>query len=148
VIGERTFQLAQINVARMRAPLDDPSMKAFVDLIAPINALAEASPGFVWRLRDPNATLAGDPTILVNLSVWDSVEALKEFTYRSGHIAPFRARTMWFEPYGGAHLALWWIPAGTIPTIDDGAARLASRDRDGDTPAAFSFANIFRPSPE
>ena len=139
------FQLAQINVARMRASLTDPSMKSFVDLIDPINALADASPGFVWRLRDPNATLAGDPNILVNLSVWESIEALKEFTYRSGHIAPFRARSMWFEPYGSAHLALWWIPAGTTPSIEDGAARLAMRDRDGDTTASFSFANIFPP---
>lgn len=142
------FHLAQINVARMRAPLSDPSMKAFVDLIAPINALAEASPGFVWRLRDPNATLAGNPNILVNLSVWESVESLKEFAYRSGHVAPFRARSMWFEPYGGAQLALWWIPAGTTPSVDDGAAKLALRDRDGDTADSFSFANIFPPTAE
>jgi len=137
------FHLAQINVARMRAPLSDPSMKAFVDLIAPINALAEASSGFVWRLRDPNATLGGDPLILVNLSVWESIDALKDFTYRGGHIAPFRARSMWFAPYGGAHLALWWIPAGTTPSIEEGAARLSMRDRAGDTPDSFSFANIF-----
>ncbi len=139
------FHLAQINVARMRAPLTDPLMKGFVDLIAPINALAEASPGFIWRLRDENATLAGDTDILVNLSVWESVEALEDFTYRSGHIAPFRARSMWFESYGGAHLALWWIPVGTTPTIEDGAAKLALRDRHGDTAESFSFANIFPP---
>src|SRR5262245_31300207 len=120
---KRTHHLAQANVAKMRAPLDDPMMSDFVALLDGINALADASPGFVWRLQ----TEAGDATairayddarVLFNMSVWESLEALADYTYKSGHTGPLRARRNWFEPPTGPSLVLWWIPGGHTPTVD------------------------------
>ena len=109
----RHYHLAQVNIARLLAPLVSPALADFVAQLAPVNALADRSPGFVWRLQDATSVRPyDDPMILPNLSVWDSVEALKEFAYRSGHVVPLRDRARWFERPQQAHLALWWIPAG------------------------------------
>src|SRR5207244_11303476 len=116
------WPLAQLNVARAVAPLDSPTLAEFVAALDRINALAEASPGFVWRLigdgGDATSVRVGDdPNLIVNLSVWQSAEALFEYTYRSGHVEVIRRRREWFEAAAAPYLVLWWIPAGHVPTI-------------------------------
>ena len=146
------YHLAQVNIARMIAPIDSPVMKGFVDQLPVVNALADRSPGFVWRLQteagDATAVQAyDDPLIIVNLSVWDSIEALRNFAYKSAHAGPLRDRLQWFEKPKEAHLALWWIPAGHIPSVEEARDRLVFRRTHGDTPVAFSFAKQY-PAPE
>ncbi len=145
-----TAHLAQLNVARLLAPLNDPSISDFVGALDRINALAEASPGFVWRLQSDsgNATdirVEQDPLLIVNLTVWESVEALSDFTYRTGHNRILARRRDWFERMGAAHLALWWVAAGYRPSLDEAMARLARLRRDGPSPAAFTFKQRFPP---
>jgi hypothetical protein len=146
------FQLAQVNVARMAAPREDPRMAGFFDRLAEINAVAESAPGFVWRLKDEDA---GDATyirpfedvrILFNMSVWVSVEALANFTYRTDHKVLFAGRKAWFEPMGTPSLALWWIAAGHTPSIGDAKERLDHLQSHGPTPYAFTFKQAF-PAP-
>src|ERR1700730_5665665 len=144
----RHYHLAQVNIARLLAPLDSPALADFVAQLAPVNALADRSPGFVWRLQDATSVRPyDDPMILPNLSVWDSVEALKEFAYKSGHVVPLRDRAKWFERPQQAHLALWWIPAGHIPTVQEAVERLEFRRKHGDTAVAFSIATPY-PAPD
>jgi hypothetical protein len=147
------WQLAQINVGRLVAPAEDPQVADFMNALAHVNALAEAAPGFVWRLKDEEgagATAfrpAPDPQFIVNMSVWTDAEALFQFVYRSAH-TPFMARRRaWFDRFEGAYQALWWIEAGTLPTIDDGLARLWRLDRYGPSPWAFTFKARF-PAPD
>src|SRR5215211_3751648 len=114
--------LAQLNIARLLAPIDSPQLAEFVALLPETNALAERSPGFVWRLRADGADDATSlrpygQDMIVNLSVWESVEALREFTYRSVHLEPLRRRREWFAPLGSHHLVLWWVPAGHLPSL-------------------------------
>ncbi|REJ85146.1 MAG: DUF3291 domain-containing protein [Acidobacteria bacterium] len=145
------MHLAQFNVARLRAPLDDPSMRGFVDGLAPINALADGSPGFVWRLQDDSGDSTAerpypdDPEVVITLSVWESVEAVREFVYRSHHVDYLRQRSSWFEPMQGYTLVLWWIPAGTLPTIEEAKQRLEKLRDTGPTPEAFTFRRAFPP---
>jgi hypothetical protein len=139
------FHLAQINIARLIAPVDDPRIADFVAQLDTINALAERSEGFVWRLKSEsgNATdvaYSDDPLIVVNMSVWESVEALKTFTYRSGHVSPLKDRARWFERPSQAHYCLWWIPAGHTPTVAEGRTRLDHYRAHGDSEYAFWFA--------
>jgi hypothetical protein len=143
--------LAQINIARMRAPLTDPIMKGFVDQLVDVNRTAEAAPGFIWRLSSEkgdatNIRAYDDELILVNMSVWASIESLREFTYRSQHAGVFRDRVQWFERSAGAQLALWWIPVGHIPSVEEGKTRLALIEKLGPTPEAFTFKQSFNPS--
>ena len=142
------YHLAQINIARMLAPIDDPIMAEFVAQLAPLNALADQSPGFVWRLQSE----AGDATsikvydddmIIVNLTVWESVDALREFVCKGAHHGVLRDRKRWFEKLGGPYTALWWVPAGQLPSIEEGKARLDYLRQHGDTSHAFSFRNVF-----
>ena len=140
--------LAQINIARGRAALDSPVMRGFVEQLDSLNALAESSPGFVWRLKTEsgNATdirAFDDPLIIVNLSVWSGIEPLKEFAYRSAHAHAFRRRKEWFEEMAAPGLALWWIPEGSLPTVDQGKERLGLMARVGPTCEAFTFRNVF-----
>lgn len=140
------FHLAQLNVAVPRGPMDSPVMAGFKAGLEPLNAIADASPGFVWRLVDEGGADAtslrpfGDDT-MVNLSVWESVEALREYAYRvPAHLEALRRRREWFLPYrGGNMLVLWWIPAGSRPTLDEARARLALLDADGPGPDAFTL---------
>jgi hypothetical protein len=146
----REVHLAQVNIARGRAPLDHASMAEFVRRIDEINALAEGSPGFVWRLATPagNALYIrpyDDDRILFNLSVWQSVEALHQFVYRTAHSELFANRHQWFERFGGATSALWWIPAGHIPDVAEAKQRLALLDQNGPTAQAFTFKTRFPP---
>lgn len=146
------YHLAQVNIGRVVAPLDSPEMAGFMSQLQPINALADRSAGFVWRLQTPAGDATGiqpyeDPRININLSVWESVELLKEFVYKSGHIAPLRDRLKWFEKPTEAYLAMWWIPAGHIPSVEEARDRLQYRRTWGDTVVAFSFANPY-PAPD
>ncbi|HWC67069.1 MAG TPA: DUF3291 domain-containing protein [Acidimicrobiales bacterium] len=145
------MHLAQLNVGRLRAPLDDPAITDFRDNLDPINALAEASPGFVWRLQDDsgNATdiklFDDDDLMIINLTVWESIEALADFTYRSGHTQFLRRRREFFETLGQPILCLWWIPEGTIPSPEDAIARLEHLRAHGPTSQAFTFRHRFPP---
>ena len=144
-------QIAQFNVARAVAPLDDPRMAGFMTRLDDVNALAERSPGFVWRLQGAsgNATdlrVGDDPLVIVNLSVWESVDDLFAFTYRSDHRNLFARRFEWFERWDGPSVVLWWQPARTIPTTEEAFRRLHLLADDGPTPEAFTFKHRF-PSP-
>jgi hypothetical protein len=142
------FHLAQLNIGRMVAPIDAPEVADFVAALDPVNAIADAAPGFVWRLQsdEGNATsihVFDDDLLLVNMSVWESLDALAAFVYRSDHVAVMRRRVEWFERMDEAFLVLWWIPAGTIPSVDDAKERLELLRRDGPTPQAFTFRQHF-----
>src|SRR5215813_7937382 len=144
----KTLQLAEVNIARMRFPLEDPAMREFVGRLEEVNALADRSAGFVWRLKTEagNATYLrpfDDDRILVNMSVWESVEDLKAYSYGGAHAEVFRRRGDWFEKMDSPSLALWWIPAGRIPSIDEAKKRLAHLAEHGPTPFAFNFRNLF-----
>ena len=142
------YHLAQLNVGRMLGPLDSPVMAEFAAQLPTVNALADQSGGFVWRLTEATEVRPyDDPLILINLSVWESVEPLEAFTYKSAHVAPLRNRTKWFERPQQAHLALWWIPAGHIPSVREAVDRLEFRRKHGDTAVAFSFSKPY-PEPE
>ena len=143
--------LAQINIARLIAPLDDPRIAGFVSQLDPINALADRSPGFVWRLQSEsgNATDLAyneDPFIIVNMSVWESVEALRDFVYRSRHLSVFRDRSQWFEKTDLPNYCLWWVRAGHRPAIAEGRERLEYYRKHGATPQAFWFSQLY-PAP-
>jgi hypothetical protein len=144
--------LAQVNIARILAPLDSPQMADFMNALDEINARAEASPGFVWRLKgdDNNATAYrpfDDDWMLINMSVWTDVDSLKAYTYRSDHVDYLRRKKEWFEVMVKPHLALWWVEAGHVPTIEEAKARLSSLEQNGETQFAFTFKHIFS-SPE
>jgi Domain of unknown function (DUF3291) len=144
------WQLAQINVGRLRAPIDDPLIAEFREALERINALAERSRGFVWRLQtaEGNATAlhpTDDELVIPNMSVWGSIETLADFVFRSAHTPFLRRRREWFERYGAPYVALWWVPAGHIPTLDEGMKRLLIIERDGPTREAFTFKHRFAP---
>ncbi len=147
-----THQLAQINIGRLLAPVDDPRIAGFVAPLDPINALAESSDGFVWRLQSAqgNATdivYNDDPLVIVNMSVWKSVEALMAFVYASRHLTVFRDRAKWFEKAELPHYCLWWVPEGHQPTVAEGRARLEHYQKHGATAESFWFSQLF-PAPE
>jgi hypothetical protein len=144
------FHLAQANIGRIRAPLEDPIMQGFRSQLDPINALADRSPGFVWRLQteDGNAMAIrpfADERMAINMSVWESLEALQQFVYRSAHVGPLRDRKQWFEPIEGPILVLWWIPAGHVPTVAEALTRLEHLKQHGPSPDAFTFRMPFPP---
>ena len=141
-------QLAQINIARLLAPLHDPQIADFVAQLDEINEVAEKAPGFVWRLKSDsgNATdvpYSDDPFVIVNMSVWESIEALKQFTYQSRHLQVFRSRRNWFEKMSAPHYCLWWVPSGHVPTVVEGRERLQHYAQRGSTPEAFWFSEPF-----
>lgn len=148
------FHLAQINIATLIAPLDDPKISGFVKGLDRINHLAEASDGFVWRLKEEDSDNATglspyeDPLIIVNMSVWTDVDSLKLFAYHSDHLALYMNRKKWFHPPTGAHMALWWVPIGHEPTIEEGADRLEYLDDHEASLHAFGFRKIFYPGTE
>jgi hypothetical protein len=151
VVSDSPYQLAHINIARMRGDWEDPVMAEFFARLDAVNAIAEASPGFVWRLQaDDDATLAlrvfGDRLILFNVSVWQSVESLRAFSYAGAHLEVLRERQRWFMKPERAYLALWWVPAGHRPTLEEGRDRLQSIDDLGPTAGAFTFQSPF-PAP-
>jgi hypothetical protein len=145
------MHLAQVNIGRMKAPLDDPSMQGFASRLAELNALADGSDGFIWRLQDGegqgNTYLRpfDDERIIVNMSVWQTIDHLRAYTYGSAHAGVLRQRRDWFEKFERAAIVLWWIPVGHVPTIDEAKERLASLDDRGPTPFAFTFTASFPP---
>ena len=147
----RIWHIAQMNVGRTVAPLDSPAIADFMAALDSINALAEASPGFVWRLQSDsgNATdikTTDDPLFIVNMSVWASVEALFDFVYKSAHTPVMGRRREWFERPAEAYQVLWWVPAGHRPTAAEGLARLDRLRLHGPSAHAFSFKQRF-PAP-
>lgn len=144
------MHLAQLNVGRLRAPMDDPMIDGFRTNLDPINALAESSPGFVWRLQDESGNATdinpdGDELEIVNLTLWTSIDALADFTYRSGHVDILRRRREFFEVPTQPIFCLWWIPEGTVPTVEEAFARLEHLRQHGPTPTAFTFRHRFEP---
>lgn len=145
----KLYYLAQINIGRTLGAIDSEIMAGFVAQLDTINALAEETPGFVWRLKTEagNATdikAFEDELMILNMSVWESLETLQRFTYRSAHTQVMRERKRWFEPMKN-YMALWWIPAGHIPTIEEGKERLEKLEKFGATAQAFTFKENFPP---
>src|SRR5918993_1239310 len=144
------MQLAQINIARMLAPMDSPVMRDFIDNLDIINALAEGSPGFIWRLKDDsnNATsvkVFNDDFLIVNMSVWTSVDALFNYVYRSDHTRVLKRKSEWFEHMKEHHTALWYVHPGKYPTVQEAEDRVTHLRQHGETPYAFTFKKRFAP---
>jgi Domain of unknown function (DUF3291) len=146
-IGLADLHVAQVNIALAKAPIDAPLMAEFVARLDPVNAVADNFPGFVWRLQgeDGNATAIrafGDDRVIVNMSVWESIDHVADFVYRSGHIDVMRRRREWFDRIR-LHMTLWWIPAGHLPSVAEAQQRLAHLREHGPTPYAFTFKRRF-----
>ncbi len=144
------MQLAQVNVAQLVAPIDAPEIEGFVALLDPINAAADRALGFVWRLEadDGNATSIrayDDERIIVNLSVWRSLETLRAFVFDGDHVAVLRRRRDWFLRMEPPTSALWWVEDGARPTASEGRERLERLAADGPTGQAFTFQRPFSP---
>ena len=143
------YQLAQINIGRLVAPIDDPKIAEFVAQLDPVNALADRAPGFVWRLQSASGNATDiiyderDPSILVNMSVWESLEALRNYAYKSDHMKVLRDRAKWFVKMDKPIYCLWWIPAGHIPSVAEGRERLEHYQKHGATPYSFWFSQEF-----
>ncbi len=143
------MHLAQVNIARMRAPIDSPIMADFVNNLDRINALAEDSEGFVWRLKDEvsndatSISIFGDNFLIVNMSVWENVQCLLDFVYQSDHVEVFKRRKEWFEQMEEKHMANWYIKYGRFPTVEDAVERLEYIRKFGETPYAFSFKSKY-----
>lgn len=145
---ETKMHLAQLNIAEIRFDLESPEMADFVNNLEPINAIAESSPGFVWRLKDDggdatNIRVDGDPDIIVNMSVWQDVESLKNFMFRTHHIDFLKRKKEWFHSTAEDTYVLWWVPIGHIPTIEEATTKLHHLRQHGESPAAFSFKSNF-----
>lgn len=143
------YQLAQINIGNLAAPLDSPQLKDFVDNLDRINELAEGSPGFVWRLKgDGNDATSLRPlgdNVLVNMSVWSDVESLKNYVYKSAHTQIMKRRREFFARMPESHMVLWWVPAGRQPTVAEAVERLTLLRQDGPSPRAFTFGAAYPP---
>ena len=142
------WHLAQINVGRMLGPRGDPVVQGFYDELDRVNALADGSPGFVWRLQDETGDATGikpygDDLEIVNLTVWTSIDALADFTYRTGHVEFLHRRREFFEAPTQPIVCLWWIPAGTTPSVEEAIVRLDHLREHGPTPTAFTFRQRF-----
>jgi hypothetical protein len=142
--------LAQLNAARTKAPLDSELLSGFVEALEPVNALADASPGFVWRLQTDEGDATSirafeDELMIVNMSVWESIEALWDFVYAGDHLSYMRRRREWFERIE-SHMVLWWVPAGHTPSVDEALDRLDDLRANGPSGRAFTFKRRF-PAP-
>lgn len=144
------WHIAQYNIARLLRPLDDPATADFVRDLDRINGLGDATPGFVWRHKnaDGNSTdvrVRNDPMMIINFTVWDSIDALWRFTYHSAHVEVFRRRREWFAHLDDPYLVLWWVPAGYVPSVAEAEERLDDLIANGASPRAFSFKQRFDP---
>jgi len=147
-MGVSARHLAHANVAEMRTEYDDPQMGGFIARLDPLNAIADSSPGFVWRLDDEAtdalaAELFGSPRLIFNMSVWESVEALEDYAYKSGHVEAVRKRAEWFVKPTRSPFVLWWIEAGHRPSIEEAKAKFDLLWNSGPSPAAFTFGKRF-----
>jgi hypothetical protein len=153
--GRMDYVLAQVNIGRLREPLDSPRLAGFVAALDPVNAAADAAPGFLWRLQteDGNATSvrafewdqAGSAGVIMNMSVWESPEALAAFVYSDTHRAVLTRRRQWFERMAEAYTALWWIPRGSTPSTHDAEDRVRMLRAHGPTQQAFTLKVLFPP---
>lgn len=144
------YELAQVNVARFKFPPEDPRLAGFMEALDPVNALADDAPGFVWRLQDDSGNATSihafdDPLLLINLSVWQDIDALHDFVYRTQHAAVMRRRAEWADRMEEAYLVLWWVPAGHRPDLAEARERLEHLRTHGPTPTAFTFRDRFDP---
>lgn len=141
------YQLAQLNIARLCAPIDSPQLANFVANLDRINALADQSPGFVWRLQTDEGDATGIDHFgadhIVNMSVWQTLEHLHDYVYRSAHVEVMRRKKEWFHKLSEAHMVLWWVPAGHRPSLDEAEAKLQAYRANGPTAGAFSFKKPF-----
>jgi hypothetical protein len=142
------YQLAQINIGRILGPIDSPVMAEFVANLDRINSLAEKSPGFIWRLKDDNnnATsikIYNDDSLIVNMSVWKDLETLMNFVYKSAHVEILKRNREWFSKLKEMHMALWYVPSGHTPSVEEAIGRLDHLRTHGETPHAFSFRKKF-----
>jgi hypothetical protein len=140
-------QLAQLNIAELKAPIDSPQLKDFVDNLDRINALAEASPGFVWRLKgegnDATSLRPLGENVIVNMSVWQNVSALRDFVYKTAHVQILKRKREWFTRMADAYMCLWWVPEGHEPTVAEAAERLDHLREHGPTTESFTFVEAF-----
>ena len=147
----KKYHLAQLNIARMTGvDINDPIMVDFVNQLDEINTLGENSEGFVWRLKDDSGSATDfnpydDVQVIVNMTVWENVETLENFAYKSRHVEVMKRRCEWFQKHGKAAFVLWWIPAGHIPTLEEANERLEFLQKNGATTYAFDFKNRFLP---
>ena len=145
------MHLAQFNIAKAKYQIDAPEIKEFFDNLDPINKLAEQSDGFVWRLKDDSGDATdfqafSDPNIIVNMSIWESVDALKNFMFRTHHMNFMRRKKEWFHKLSADTYVLWWIPLGCTPSVEDAIERLTYLRVNGDSPFAFTFKSNFSAS--
>ena len=143
------YELAQLNVAKPLGPLDGPVMAEFMASLDRVNAMAEAAPGFIWRLKDDtgNATALQPmgPDVIVNLSVWRDVAALSDYVHKSGHVDYLKRRKEWFQRMAEAYVVLWWVPAGHRPRVEEAVERLMLLRSRGSSAQAFTFRDAFAP---
>jgi hypothetical protein len=144
------FWIAEFNISRLKAPLDSPEMKEFVDFLAPVNRFGEESPGFVWRLASPDGQASSylppvyeDTMIVTNLTVWEDIESLKSFVYQTVHTYFLRSRKKWFEQVAENQVVLWWVRRGHIPSVEEAKEKLRCLQENGPTLDAFTFQKAF-----
>ncbi|WP_422361314.1 DUF3291 domain-containing protein [Reichenbachiella sp.] len=149
---QKTYNLAQLNITKLKADLDDPIMKEFKDFLAPVNQLAEESPGFVWRFKDETGEAAidvetpfEDSMIFINMSVWTDYESLRAYTYDTVHSYFLKSRKKWSEKIDGHQVVLWWIEQSHVPTLAEAKSKLDTLEKNGPTPSAFGLQKIFEP---
>ena len=143
-----TFQIAQVNVAQAKADMESELMRGFVSRLDEINALADRADGFIWRLKEDSGSATAirvfdDPLLLINMSVWADLEALKNYVYKSLHVELIKDREAWFNKMGESHQALWWIPAGHIPSTEEARKKLEYIRKHGPSAQAFTFAKPY-----
>ena len=148
MIQPANHQLAQLNIGRIRYEVDDPRMAGFVDNLAMVNAIAERSPGFVWRYTDEsgNATSTrpydGDPMMAVNMSVWENVESLEKYVWQTVHKRFYGRRHEWFDTMSERYFVMWWVPARHLPTIAEAVERLEHLKKHGPSEHAFAWQDV------
>jgi hypothetical protein len=150
LVGSDQYHLAQINIGRIRAALTDPLMADFVANLQPINELAEASPGFVWRFQTEEGDATAirpydDDRMIINFSIWENPESLRAFVYQSAHNSVMKRRREWFERLTDVYVALWWVLRDHRPTIEEAVARLEYLKRNGPSAFAFTFRDLLAP---
>ena len=141
------MHLAQLNIAKAKASLDDPLMQEFMDNLDPINAIAEASSGFIWRLKDESGDATSiqvfdDPSLIVNMSVWESIDSLKDFMFKTHHLNFLKRKNEWFEKINKANHVLWWVPMGHEPNVIEAKERLLYLREQGESDHAFTFRTV------
>ncbi len=144
------YHLAQINIAQAQDEMDTPTMQGFVNRLEEINSIADNADGFIWRLQSEEGDTTSirvfdDPLLLVNMSVWQDIASLKNYVYRTAHVELIQDREAWFNKIKPKHQALWWVPAGHIPSIEEGKERLDYLRKHGPSSHAFIFAKPFEP---